>query len=179
MTLSEVKILLSENNIDFDVCEYENEATYWHHISLFPYIKISRNCRVTTLIIVSINKKKNIELQFNDVGNEFRFEELYFGDFCFEMFDYNEEMLADDLLDQIKEIQSGNFVVIVANDLKNKRWLGDACFNPNDDDDIFGQQGFEKTMARINKKKGFLARLFKSRTQYEIYDWNTYQCIVK
>lgn len=118
MTLSDAKILLSENNIDFDVCEYENEAAYWHHRMLFPYTKNARNCMVTTLIIASNNKKKNIELQFNDIGNEFYYEDLSFGDYCFEMFNYNEEMLADDLLDRIKEIQSGNFAVIVANDLK-------------------------------------------------------------
>ena len=179
MTLNEAKTLLSENNINFDICEFENEASYWHHRTLFPYTKNASKCKVIALIIASNNKKRNVELQFNEANNEFRFEELSFGDYCFEMFDCNEEMLADDLLERIKEIQSGNFIVIVANDLKNKRWLGDACFDPNDDDDIFGRQGLEKAMARINKKKGFLARLFKSRTQYEIYDWNNYQRIVK
>ena len=34
MTLNDAKILLSENNIIFDVCEYENEATYWRQKSL-------------------------------------------------------------------------------------------------------------------------------------------------
>ena len=131
------------------------------------------------MIIVSKNKKKNIELQFNYVDNEFCFEELSFGDYCFEMFDYNEEMLAGDLLDRIEEIRCGNFVVIIANDLKKRRWLGDACFDLNDDDDAFGRQGFEKAMEQINKPKGLLARLFRTQTQYEIYDWNTYQCIVK
>ena len=180
MTLNDAKILLSENNIDFNVCEYENEATYWHHSTLFPYTKNARNFRVTTLVIASKNEKKNIELQFNYVGNEFHFEELRFGDYCFEMFDYNEEMLADDLLDCIKEIQSGNFVVIIANDLKNRRWLGDACFDLNDDDDdAFGRHGFEKAMERINKPKGLLSKLFRTQKQYEIYGWNTYQCIVK
>lgn len=179
MTLNDAKILLSENNIDFDVYEYENEAAYWHNIALFPYIKNARNCKVITLTIVSNNEKKNIELQFNATGEEFHFEELWFGDYSFEMFDYNEEMLADDLLDHIKEIQSGNFVVIIANDLKNRRWLGDACFYLNEDDDAFGRQGFEKAMERINKPKRLVSRLFRIQKQYEIYDWNTYQCIVK
>ena len=178
MTLNDARILLSENNIDFNVCEYVNEATYWHHRTLFPYTKNAKSCRVTTLIIASKNKKKNIELQFNYVGNEFCFEELSFGDYCFEMFDYNEEMLADDLLDRIKQIQSGNFVVIIANDLKNRRCLGAACFELNDDD-AFGRQGFEKAMRQINKPKGLLSKLFRTQKQYEIYDCNTYRCIVK
>ena len=94
------------------------------------------------------------------------------------MFDYNGEMIADDLLERIKEIQSGNFVVIIANDLKNRRWLGDACFDLNDDD-AFGRPGYEKAIRRINKSKGFLSRLLKTQKQYEIYDWDTYQCIIK
>ena len=179
MTLDDAKILLSENNIEFNVCEYENEATYWHHKMLFPYTKNARNCKVTTLVIVSKNKKKNIELLFNYVDNEFCFEELCFGDYSFEMFDYNEEKLPNDLQDRIKEIQSGNFVVIIANDLKNRRWLGDAGFDLSDNDDAFDRQGFEKAMRRINKPKGLFSRLFRTQKQYEIYDWNSYQCIVK
>lgn len=179
MTLNDAKMLLSENNIDFCLCEYKNEAVYWHHRALFPYTKNARNCKVITLVIASNNQNKNIELQFNDIGSEFCFEELSFGDYCFEMFDYSEEMLADDLLDRIKEIQSGNFVVMIANDLKNRRWLGDACFDLNDEDDAFGQIGFEKAMKRIQKPKGIISKLLKSQKQYEIYDWNTYQCITK
>ena len=179
MTLNDAKILLSENNIVFDVREYENEATYWHHRMLFPYTKNARNSKVITLVVASNNQNKHIELQFNDIGSEFCFEELSFGDYCFEMFDYNEEMLADDLLDRIKEIQSGNFVVIVANDLKKRNWLGDACFVLNDEDDAFGRGGFEKAMERIHQPKGLISKLFRTQTQYEIYDWNTYQRIVK
>ncbi len=179
MTLNDVKILLSENNIVFDVREFENETAYWHHVSMFPYTKNAKTCKVIALIIRSNNERNDIELQFNAVDSTFHFEELWFGSYSFEMFDCNEEMLADDLLDRIKEFQSGNFVVIIANDLKNRRWLGDACFDLNDEDDAFGRQGFEKAMRRINKPKGLLSRLLKTQKQYEIYDWNTYQCIVK
>ena len=179
MTLNDAKILLSENNIVFDAHEFESETAYWHHVSMFPYTKNAKPCKVIALIIQSNNGRNDIELQFNAVDNLFRFEELWFGDYSFEMFDYNEEMLADDLLDHIKEIQSGSFVVIVANDLKKKSWLGDACFDLNDEDDAFGESGFEKAMKRIRKPKGLISKLFRTQKQYEIYDWNTYQCIVK
>ena len=179
MTLNEAKILLSENNIAFDVREFENETAYWCHVSMFPYTKNAKPCKVIALIIRSNNGRKDIELQFNAVDNDFHFEELWFGSYCFEIFDVNEEMLADDLLDRIKEIQSGNFIVIVANNLKKKTWLGDACFERNENDDAFGQSGFEKAMKRIRKPKGPISKLFRTQKQYEIYDWNTYQCIVK
>ena len=179
MTLQEVKNVLFENNIPFGICEFENEAVYWHHAMKFPYTKNAEDCKVVALIIESNHGKKNIELQFNAVDDNFLFVELRFGDFCFEMFGYNEEMLANDLLDRIKNIQSGDFIVIVANDLKNRRWLGDACFDLNDDGDVFGNQGFEKTIQEIKKPKGFVSKLLKSQKQYEIYSWRTYECIVK
>ena len=179
MTLFEAKKLLTENDFVFKVSEFEDEATYWHHTALFPYTKNARNCKVLALIITSNNGKKNIELQFNAVDDDFLFEELRFGDFCFEMFDYKEEMLADDLLDRIKEITNGNFTVIIKNDLKNKKWLADACFDLDDDDDAFGRQGFEQAIQRIRQPKGFISKLLKSKLQYEIYNWNTYDCIVK
>jgi len=178
MTLNDAEILLSENNIVFDVREFESETAYWYHVSMFPYTKNAKPCKVIALIILSNNGRNDIELQFNANDNDIRFEELWFGGYSFEMFDYNGEIIADDLLERIKEIQSGNFVVIIANDLKNRRWLGDACFDLNDDD-AFGRPGYEKAIRRINKSKGFLSRLLKTQKQYEIYDWDTYQCIIK
>ena len=179
MTLFEAKKLLTENNLTFEISEFEDEATYWHHTMLFPYTKNARNCKVLALIISSNNGKKNIELQFNAVDDDFLFEELRFGDFCFEMFDYKEEMLANDLLKHINKIKGGAFSVIVTNDLKNKKWLADSSFDLKDDDDLFGKHGFEKAIQQIHAPKGFISKLLKTKTQYEIYDWNTYQCIIK
>ena len=179
MTLFEVKKLLTENDFVFNVSEFEDEATYWHHAMLFPYTKNARNCKVLALIIMSNNGKKNIELQFNALNDDFLFEELRFGDFCFEMFDYKEEILANDLLNHINEIKGGAFSVIVANDLKKQRWLGDSCFDLKDEDDLLGKPGFEKAIQQIRSPRGFISKLLKTNKQYEIYDWNTYQCIIK
>lgn len=179
MTLSEVKELLIENNIAFEVLEFENEKEYWHHTAMFPYTKNARSDKVIALVIKSNNGKKNIELQFNERDNIFYFDDLWFGEFTYEMFDYNENMLAEDLIHNIKEIIKGELIVIVLNDIKNRCWCGDACFDLSDDDDVCGKIGFQKAMKRIEKPKSFLAKLKKSKEQYEIYDWNTYQCIVK
>ena len=90
-----------------------------------------------------------------------------------------EEILANDLLNHINEIKGGAFSVIVANDLKNQRWLGDSCFDLKDEDDLLGKPGFEKAIQQIRAPKGFISKLLKTNKQYEIYDWNTYQCIIK
>lgn len=178
MTLIEATELLTKNNIPFDLLEFENEKEYWKHSVLFPYIKNAKCNKVIAIVIVSLNKKKNIELQFNEVNGVFEFEEMAFGEFNYEMFNYNEDMLAEDLIHNIKEIIEGKCTVIVLNDIKKRCWLGDARFDLTDEG-AFGKQGFQKAMKKIKKTESSFSKLIKSKKQYEIYDWNTYQCIVK
>ena len=85
MTLNEAKALLSKNSISFELCEFQNEAEYLHHAMLFPNTANAKHCKVISIIIRSKNEKKNIELQFNAVDDISRFEELWFGDYCYEI----------------------------------------------------------------------------------------------
>ena len=179
MILEDAKLLLVENNISFETVEYRDEKEYWHHTMLFPYTKNAKSCKVIAIVVKSNNGNKNIELQFNETDAGFVFEELSFGDFCFDFFDVLEEVLVLDLISNIKKIQEGKLTVVLANNLKKRCWIGDAVFDLNDDDDLFGKKGYEEAMQRIRKPYGFLGKLFKSKIQYEIYDWNTYQIIVK
>ena len=41
------------------------------------------------------------------------------------------------------------------------------------------KQGMVNAMTRIHRKKSLLARIFGTKIQYEIYDWNSYQCVIK
>ena len=179
MTLSQAKDLLIQNNIEFKLLEFKNEADYLKHSMLFPYTKKARSDKVIAVVIESKNGNKNIELQFNEVDGVYKFEEMRFGEFCYEMFDYAEEMLAGDLMHNIIEIKNGKLIVVALNDIKHRRWLADSCFDLSDDDETFGKIGFEKAMSKINNPKSFISKLKKSKIQYEIYDWNSYQCIVK
>lgn len=179
MTLDDAKVLLSENDVPFELREFNNEAEYWHHVALFPYTKNAKPCKVIAMIIRSNNGKKDIELQFNAVGDGFRFEELRFGNFNYEMFDYNEDMLADDLIRNILEIKQGNLSIIVSNDMRKKRFLAAGCFDLSDDDEIFGKPGFQESLQWIKRPKGWRSKLLRVRVQHEIYDWNSYQCIVE
>ena len=63
--------------------------------------------------------------------------------------------------------------------LRRKRRLADACFDLSDNDDVFGEPGFQKALKRIKRPKGLFSKLLRFKEQYEIYDWNAYQCIVK
>lgn len=180
MTLMQSRELLNENNIHFDEIEYETETEFLQHIALFPCTKNAKPCKVAAFVIRSNNGKKNIELQFNSVDGDFLFYELYFGEYSYEMSEHQEETLKDDLLDYILSAIHGMTAVIVANDMKNKRWLYDAGYSRNNNGDEFDEsEGFQKAVKRIQKRKSAFNKIFNTKTQYEIYDWNSYQCIVK
>ena len=172
MTLEETRKLLSSHNIPFQTMPFQNEEEYWRNIALFPCVKNAKNCKVLALVIPSANGKKNIELQFNDVGGVFRFVDMRFGDYCCELFDRTGSGLANCLIEEIQSVMSGRIVIISANDLKRKSWLGDACFDYED-------SGFQKAIGKIEKKKRFFAAVLGSKIQYELFDWNTCREVIR
>lgn len=183
MTLEYAKNLLSEKNIPFIETIYKSEKEYWLKNKEFENanIKKAREIKVATLVIISKNKHKNLILQFYEKDNGFEFDDMLFGAWFFEMFDYNPDMLVDDLLHNIEFVMSGNAMVIDSYKICNgrKKWYSDAIFNMSDDEDISDKVGFEETLARIEQKKSFLKTLFGVKMQYDIYDWNTYRSIEK
>ena len=180
MTLGEAKTLLDKNNILYSELHFSNVAEFRLHISPFACLKNAGANQVIVLVVSSNNDHKNVELQFIDENNdgEYTFVDLYFGEYFYELFDCQEECLKQSIVDEINSIISNNTVVIVANDLRKEKWYGASIFNKQEKDG-FGLPGFEKAIQRINKKKGLIAKLFRSKMQYEIYDWNTYQRIEK
>ena len=85
-----------------------------------------------------------------------------------------EGFLEAELLDIIRQTRSGNLQVIVANDLRRKHWLWDAAFHMSED-----YADFAAVLERIQKPKSLWDKLTKRRIQYEIYNRNTYRCILK
>ena len=179
MTLTDAKILFEQQRIPYQTARYENEADYFRHVSAFPYLKNARSCKVTALVIPSVNGVKDIELQFNRRRGEYYFEELWFGSYSFEMFDNAPDLLEADLLEMIGQIADGKLTVIDRNDLRRKRWLGDACFDMTDEDNVFGAPGFREAMARIERPKPLWQKLTGRRIQYDIYDWRSYRRVIK
>lgn len=174
MTLEQAREILLLNQIPFEEQEFSSEAQYNHHNILYPHAKSNPPGSVIALVIPSQNSRKNLELQFTSAGNGFRFAELWFGEYTFELFDMEEGFLEAELLDIIRQTRSGNLQVIVANDLGRKRWLWDAAFHMSED-----YTDFAAVLERIQKPKSLWDKLTKRRIQYEIYNWNTYRCILK
>lgn len=174
MPLEQAREILQVNQIPFEELEFSSGAEYNHHNILYPHTKNTSPGNVIALVIPSPNSRKNLELQFTSAGDGFRFAELWFGEYTFELFDIEEGFLEAELLDIIRKIRSGNLQVIVANDLGRKRWLWDAGFDMNED-----YADFAAVLKRIQKPKSLWDKLTKRRIQYEIYNWNTYRCILK
>lgn len=174
MTLNDAKTLLNNNNFPFEMWKFQNETEYWNHITDYPINKNAKPCNVIALIIFSNNSKKHIELQFNETDGIFYFQEFWFGGFTFEMFDIKEEDLASEIVKRIEEIRSGCIAIITVNNIRKKRWLGDACFDLHCD-----ANEFHRAIKKIDKPKRFSSQLIKARKKYEIYDWNKYKCVIK
>ena len=79
----------------------------------------------------------------------------------------------------VSEIRRGNRAFLVINDLRKKRPRGHYCFLLNDDSVLYGKPAYEAALRRIARQKGFFARLTRSELQYELYDWEHYQRVVK
>lgn len=179
MNLIDAKALLEKRRIPYHIAQYENEAAYWRHISLFPDLSQAVSCRTIALVIPSVNGEKDIELQFNRTRGEYVFEELWFGGYCFELSDHDPDLLEADILDRIGQIVEGKTAVILACDLKRKRWIRDSCFDLKDDDNVFGAPGFREAVAKIEAPKTFWQKLTRQKRQYDIYDWRTCRQILK
>ncbi len=179
MTLGEVQKLLKEREIKYFLMKYETEKEFLEHIYLYPELDEYEECNVCSLVIPCQNEHKNIELQFNKIDGIYTFIEILFGEFCFEMFDHEEEYFAEDLMHIIFQIITGQIVVIVRNDIEKNKWVGDACFYLSDDDPYFGEPAFFRELERIQLPKTFFEEKFQTKKQYEIYSYNSYQCIIR
>lgn len=183
MNITQAEELLQKNNIPYETAEFSSESEYWSYrgakldVGLEPSDAESR--KVIALILHSKNGEKNIELQFNQTDGVFLFQELYFGDFCFERFACPEEDLADILLADILDIMNGEFAFILAYNLKKNEWNCHYCFVLSDDDDLLGKPCYEKLLKSIYAPKTWFDKLMKTKTQYEIYTWDMYQKIIK
>ena len=178
MILSKVRELLNSNSIPFSEIEFVNKMNFLNQ--QYPYTTKVEERKSYVIVIQSNNSKKNIELEFKERNGELIFYDLWFGDFSFEYFSDDKNTDYSYLIEEIQEIMKGSRTSIRVTNPITKRWIADAQFVRNDTDvDMFGELGFQKAMKRIQKKKTFFERLFRLNRKYEIYDWNTYECIIK
>lgn len=171
MNLDRAKELLVAKGIPFYIEEYVNEAEFWQHIFLFPYTMNAADCSTAVLVIGSNNGHKNLELQFTK-AEEYVLKELWFGDCSFDIFEYEPDTMENVVLSDIESVMSGNLMAFSINDLNKKRWLGEGITKKDSD-------YAEKIRREALKPKSWKQRLRRVKLQYEFYDWNNYQKIIK
>ena len=180
MTLIEGKRLLDSNNIPFSELRFNNTADYWLYKNPLANTEKADKNPVTLLVVSSNNQKKNIELLFADENNDGNdtFIDLYFGQYFYDLLEYEdfdcEEDLQQAIVNEINRVMK-NDIIVVAKEVRKKAVFHMLAFYDKKEN----IPGIENMMKEINKKKGLFAKLFGPKTQYEIYDWNSYQCIVK
>lgn len=174
MTIEEAEKLLITNSIPFERCSYSSAADFYRHIALFPKALSGKTCKVIALVVRCKNGHKDIALQFNDSEIGYTFEDLYFGEYGFEFYDYKKDLLPDAIVKTIGRIMQGRTVIVVANDLKRHHWLADACYDRLEDDDEYNA-----AIESIHKAPSVVDRLLQSVRQYEIYDYEKYECYIK
>ena len=172
MNLDRAKDLLTIRGIPFHTEAYASEADFWKHIVLFPCTENATDSRVITIIINSNNGHKNLELQFVEAEGAFVFKELWFGDYSFEAFDYEPDMLEDEVLSNIEDVMSGDHIAFAVYDLNKKQWIGDGL-TPNNDGYI------KKLRIAAMKPKTWKQKIRRMKLQYEFYDWENYQKFIK
>jgi len=118
------------------------------------------------------NHQLGVAMMFAERQGTLVLEELYFGPYDYEWFGMSDGWLRENFLSTISAIVTGKHFVVRKNDMHTGNWLGDACFDEEDMD------AFEKTVERIRRPRRF-RKVFGRCAVYEIYNWQTYERIVR
>ncbi len=182
LTLCAAKALLAEHQIQFDLIEYPNAASYWKHAMRDADLRRAPAGKTVVLVVRSNNGEKHIELEFRAESADFVLQTARFGEYVWVLTEENDQTgadVADQLLQFIRKVESGDWVVVVTYDTTHQKWLETACFDRHTADADIGEPAFQKKRAEIEKPAGFFAKLFRVRMEYEIYDWNSFRRVEK
>lgn len=176
MKWNEVKNLLEHNGLEYKSSRVENIGE--HHRQQ-GFLKSKENHAIKMITIPNPYHDKNIELIFDSDGENPKFYDLDFGGYCYELFDCNEDDIEKQLIKEIKDIISGNVYIIFARNVKSGEWFFDGCFFDSPDEDENTMDEFRDLIARIRSPKSWIRKITKRIDQYEIFNWNSYECVIK
>lgn len=178
VTAERIRERLNSLSIPFEEEHYDNRYALWQALEVFPDTKEQPLCPVLALVIRSSNGKMDLSLAFEHIDGEWLFYDLFFGPHDYEFFTLDEEYIEETLIDTIAAIMKNETAVIYAVDPKRQEWLWDGSFDMGDPDP-HDRNDFERMLKKLEKPKGWLSRLMKRQIRYDVYDWNTYRCIIK
>ena len=177
MKLSDVKKLLDENGYTYTQTIVLSRAEFYRQKGFNP----SEDTGAFVLLSINNpNHTKNIELIFGDDSDNPDFYDLEFGGYWYGLFDCEENYVAQELLTEIQRIINGNTHIIFATDAnKNGRWFFDTIYYNLPDKEMNCMDAFHKAVKKIKSPKSWWRKLTGRTDIYEIFNWTSYERIVK
>lgn len=176
MTLREVQLLLDQNGIIYHVITEPNRAAFYQKKG---FSSSDDTGAFHLLTIPNPNHSKAIELIFMDNSSDAEFYDLEFGGYGYDMWGWKEEDLAQELLDEIKTILNGRAYVIFATNAETGKRITDRLYCDMEDPEWKDMHSFQKAVARIKKPKSWWRKRIRRTNIYEIFNWNSYEKVVK
>ena len=178
ISVDELKMQLEREHIDYIEKQFSTEREYLKTHFRNPNLKGRSEAPVSILLIDGGSHKMPVWLEFQPGAEGMVFYDLYFGEYGFELFQNNDEIIRQTVIETIRDILDGKIHVIASWNSKTCAWNGDASFyiSPGEDDD--DSDAYEKALRRIEKPRGWFSRRWGVETTYAVYNWNSY-CEIK
>ena len=176
MKLSEIQKLLNENGIRHTVTTEQSRREFYIKKGFRP---AEDTGAFRLLTIENPHHSKNIEIIFADDSSDPEFFDLEFGGYWYEIFGYLDGELPQGLLEEIQNILSGRAWVIFATDAKTGAWFFDSLSCNTPEQEWNDMDRLHKTISKIKKPKSLWRKIIGRTDCYEIFNWTSYEKIIK
>ncbi len=177
MKLIDVKTLLDENGYTYTQTIVPSRAEFYRQKGFNPSEEAGA---FVLLSIPNPNHQIDIQIIFNDATENSDFSDLEFGGYWYELFDCEENYIAQELLTEIQRILNGNTHIILASTVKKgMHWRWDGKYDDLPDAEMNSMDAFHKSVKKIKSPKSWWRRLTRKTDMYEIFNWTSYEKIVK
>ena len=178
MTIAELEVMLSAKGIAYTRHDFATERDYFIFRGWSP--KHAKDYPVTLLVGANPHHAKHLYFEFHPQNGQPRLYDVDFGDYTYELFimDVSDECEAAWVDELVSEVLRGDIHVINRTNARTGRWEADACFIRSDDPEMDNMDEYAAALARIRKRDRSRFHPFGRNTKYEIYSWDSYECIV-
>ncbi len=178
MTIAELEAFLSAKGLAVTCHDFATERDYYIFRG-WP-TKHAKDYPVTLLTAENPHHAKHLYLQWNHENGGSCLYDMAFGDYTYELFimDVPDEGGLEWFGEMVDEVLRGDIHVINRTNARTGRWEADACFTRSDDPEMDNMDEYAAALARIRKRDASRFHPFGRNTKYEIYSWDSYECII-
>lgn len=178
MTVAELEALLSAKGLAVTRHDFATERDYY--VFRGWNLRHAKDHPVTLLTAENPHHAKHLYFDFHPQNGQPCLYDMDFGDYSYELFimDVPDEGGLEWLGEMVEEVLRGDIHVINRTNARTGRWEADACFIRSDDPYMDNMEEYAAALARIRKRDASRFHPFGRNTKYEIYSWDSYECIV-